>query len=117
MPTGTVGAPIPLYTVQDLCTGGKPATGAMGDGQVVKGLRSFGVKRSGHGGADGRKRKLHQLWDAKLRLARAAGAGASASSSRSSPAPEPPTIVRSIVNFFQPSAKRACTSGIGEPQQ
>ena len=84
----------------------------MDDELVVKGLRSFDVRRSGYGGAGGRKRKLHELWDAKLRLAGVAGAGASAQLP-----PPPPTIVSSIVNFFQPSAKRACTLGIGEPQQ
>ena len=81
----------------------------MDDELVVKGLRSFGVKRNGHGGAGGRKRKLHELWDDKLRLAGVAGAGASAQ--------PPPTIVSSIVNFFQPSAKRACNRGSDEPQQ
>ena len=84
----------------------------MEDEEVVKLLRvEFGVKRSVHSTADGRKRKLHQLYDAAVANCASAGAGRGSSprAGAGAGANDPPGIVRSacvsVMNYFtQPAA-------------
>ena len=87
----------------------------MDDEEVVKLLRvEFGVKRSVHSTADGRKRKLHQLYDAAVANCASAGAGRGSSprAGAGAGANDPPGIVRSVMNpvrsvvnyFTQPAA-------------
>ena len=87
---------------------------AMGDEEVVKLLRGFGVKRSVHSKPDGRKRKLHELYDAAVANCASAGAdrGSSPRAGAGAGANDPPGIVRSVMkpvvsvmNYFtQPAA-------------
>ena len=84
---------------------------AMDGDEVVKLLRVvFGVKRSVHSEADGRKRKLHQLYDAAVANCASAGAGRGSSprAGAGAGANDPPGIVRSVISvmnyFTQPAA-------------